>query len=286
MAEYVLYQITDNKGAIIYVGITKNYKNRVYYHGYAMRTPDKKVWSKSKGCFTYPHKTHLYNKLRKIKEEASDYVLSDHIGILERFNTYQELTEAEVSKIKQCRDAGIVLCNLTDGGEGTPGVKRTFTDEWRKRLSDAKRQYFDNGGVNSFAGKKHTKETIDKIVNTRRVNIESGKTQAYNADRIGKTNEEIFGKERAEEIRKKLSKAKKGKQLPHNEEWERNRINALRGRTKNGTKYRIIDKDGIEIIWEKSLYAFAESIGQKGARFYAALKRGTPTRDGWYIEKI
>jgi hypothetical protein len=285
MTKHTLYQITDQNDKIIYVGISKNFKQRKYYHDYATRTPDKQVWSKSKNAYTWPHRTYLYNKLRKIKNDEPNFDLEQHIHIISEYNTYQELLLAEIAKIKEYQEAGILLCNLTSGGEGAPGVKKIFTKEWKQKLSDAKRKHFDNGGKNSFAGKKHSTATIEKIVETRKNNIASGKIEDYNKLRIGKTNVELYGQKRANEISSKLSQSKAGISLPHTKEWETNRVKALKGITKNGTKYRISNKTE-SFVWHQSLYTFAESIGQKGDKFYTAMKRGTPTKDGWSVEKI
>lgn len=277
--EFVLYTFFKD-GIPFYVGITKNFEQRMQYHKLAIKNPDKQYFNNKLNKTIFPHKTYLYNKLRTIIEKDPTFSIDENVE-KQIFGTYEELKQGEINLIKKYKAEKIELCNLTDGGEGTPGHKPVFTDEWRKKLSEAKRKYFDNGGKNSFAGKKHSIETLNKIAETRKLN---GKNA--NSTRIGKTNVEIFGVEKAALIAKKISNGNKNKPKPHTKEWEEKRIAALRGKTKNGNKYKISYNSEYSIIWDKSLYAFAESIGQNGDKFYVALKRGTPTRDGWLVERL
>ena len=82
----------------------------------------------------------------------------------------------EIERIKELREIGIKLCNLTDGGDGTSGYK--YTNEQRARLSEVmtgenhpmygKKQSAQTvekrtGENNGFYNKKHTEESLAKI---------------------------------------------------------------------------------------------------------------------------
>jgi len=286
--KYTLYQISGINNEPIYIGITKNYAVRVYYHDYATRTPDKQVWNSRKKVMYFPHRTYLYNKLRDLVKNNIDYNVKEHIKVIAEYETYELLLEAEIEKIRELRKTGIILCNITNGGEGTPGRKPIFTDKWRANLSAAARERCKKY-ANPMQGVKLSKESISKALATRKSNILSGKTKDYNADRIGKTNIELYGAERAREINEKISNNKKGKSINRSPEGEARRVAALKGITKTGISYRIT-KEGSSFIWEKSIRAFAESIGifgrGKSARLYQALKNKKPTVEGWFFEKL
>lgn len=295
MKKMIVYHILDNFNIPIYIGITSNQKQRFYYHELGIRTPDKQVIDKN-GHIKYPHRTYLYNKLRKIIKENPEYKLENHIKIIEICTSIDELFFNEIRLIKMYKEQNIKLCNLTNGGEGTFGHKPIFNTEWKKALSRAKRIWFDNGGKNSFSGKKHTDESKKKMRKTRKENIKKGITQDYNSciingeitNRKGKTNIEIFGKQKASEISNKISEANKGKLLGYKKPWEEKRMLAVKESLTGKSKFthKITKPNGEILIWTKSLYEFAISINQKGDKFYTAVKRGTKTRDGYLIERI
>lgn len=147
--------------------------------------------------------------------------------VLRECKTKDELNEWEKYYIKTLNTKVPNGYNLTDGGEGTLGV--IVSDETRKKMSDVKKgrhvseetkkkiseakkgKYVGEsspmygrkrpefaekmkGENNPFFGKTHTQDTIDKIIKANK-----GKTP-YNK---GKTLEELFGKEKADFLKKK-----------------------------------------------------------------------------------
>jgi hypothetical protein len=97
------------------------------------------------------------------------------------------------------------LTNLTDGGEGHSGMivseetKRKIgkinsnpTKETITKLINAKKKYFENGGITWMKGKTHSEKT-KQLMSKNHVNVNGNKNPMY-------------GKTHSEEIRKKLSK--------------------------------------------------------------------------------
>ena len=104
-----------------------------------------------------------------------------------------------------------ILHNRTDGGEGTSND----SEETRRKKSRP-------GELNGMYGKKRPAELIAKA------------TAASNATTKGRTYEEIYGVERAAEIRKKRSEALKGK--PKSPEHAiKCRINGMKGGSQQRT---------------------------------------------------
>lgn len=66
----------------------------------------------------------------------------------------------EMWLIAKLRHVGVVLCNLTDGGEGASGAVRS--KETKQRLRESK-----TGKLNPMYGKRHTEETSSKMRNSR-----------------------------------------------------------------------------------------------------------------------
>ena len=88
--------------------------------------------------------------------------------------TFEEANKAEIDLIKTLRNQGCQLCNLTDGGEGCLGVKKTQKE---KDLISQKN-----------TGKKRTEETKAKMLG----------------------NKNALGAKRLPETRAKMSASKKG----------------------------------------------------------------------------
>jgi hypothetical protein len=158
----------------------------------------------------------------------------------------------EMEAIDQFRRLGIVLTNLTDGGDGTTGyvlsdhtkIKiaskargRIHSDETRQKMSDAQRArtnwvFHDNArkallashlGVPSpLRGRTHTDETklkLRKAWETRRLTPDSAETRA-------KKRAAMLGRVRSEATRAKLYALKTGKRL--SEESRQLRLEKMR----------------------------------------------------------
>ena len=89
--------------------------------------------------------------------------------------------------------------NMTEGGEGLKGYKHSEKSREKNRIAAT-------GPNNYWYGKKQPQEMIDK-----RVAQNSGENHCL----FGKTYEEVFGKEKATDMKKKMSDKKKGTNNPN-----------------------------------------------------------------------
>lgn len=107
--------------------------------------------------------------------------------------------------IKALRLSGIKLCNQTDGGEGSTGLK--FTDDQRKNLSLTRR-----GCLNNFFGKSHSEETRAKIVAARKLQAPMSDESRRKISEANKGRAPwITGKNHSVETRNKMSCDRKGR---------------------------------------------------------------------------
>lgn len=111
------------------------------------------------------------------------------VDILCHWNTEQEALEHEMFLISCFKDMGIVLANMTDGGEGAKGYKHT-EDHKKSMIGNS---YGESAWGLTFKGKKHTAESKAKMSNGQ----------------MGNTNK--VGKKLSEQAKKNISNAMKGK---------------------------------------------------------------------------
>ena len=100
--------------------------------------------------------------------------------------TEKEALDLEVEMINIYREDGYKLCNLTEGGEGTSGLKPS--DETRNKISEAHK-----GEKCYWYGKQRSAEMRHKI------------------SEANKGKQTFLGKQHSEESKNKISEAKKGK---------------------------------------------------------------------------
>jgi group I intron endonuclease len=126
--------------------------------------------------------------------------------------------------------------NICKQAESSLGIKRT--KETREKQSLLKR----NNPVRYWKGKKHSKETIEKIRVAKKGVV---------SEKKGKTNVELYGLKKSEEIKEKARQArlgkpskKKGKKYPFVVPWNKGRkgvysesIRILMGADKRGKKH-------------------------------------------------
>lgn len=195
--QFTIYSISTN-GDVFYIGRTCDLRRRKTEH---LRESHKK------------YNTYKVNKIRKLQSLGEPI----EFNILHENLNYDDSVQMEIQEIKQHKEDGHILTNLTEGGEGTNGSIRIFTDEWKENLKKAKEKQYYDGYVVHNKGKKlaeivgseqKAKEVIEKILKTRKENHAKGlhKVPAtrpfFEPINKGKKIEEIVGEERAIELKK------------------------------------------------------------------------------------
>lgn len=168
----------------------------VYVH---MKQTDDSVFYVGKGCkYRYTSKQGRNQYWHRIvaKHGFTAEIIKNNLS-------FDEANFYEIQMIKQLRDQGCVLCNLTDGGEGCLGLKKT---EKQKAAISAKNK-----------GKKRSEQTKAKMLG----------------------NKNALGAKRSQETRAKMSSSKKGtnnlKGRPVSQET-RNKISASRKETEKAKR--------------------------------------------------
>jgi len=183
---FTIYSIST-KCEVFYIGRTCNLRRRKTEH---LRESHK----------TY--NTYKVNKIRKLQKLGE----SIEFNILHENLNYDDSVRLEIEEIKTHKDNGAILTNLTDGGEGLYGMTRVFTDEWKDKLKQAKKEQFDNGYVVYNKGKKleeiaggkdKADDIINRYVKTRKENFDKG----LHKTNKGKNMEDVVGKETAAKMR-------------------------------------------------------------------------------------
>jgi hypothetical protein len=154
-----------------------------------MKATDDSVFYVGKGC-KYRATT------KQGRNEYWQRIVSKHGFIAEIVKdglSFEEANAYEIELIKQLRDQGCVLCNMTNGGEGCLGVKKTAEQKAAisaknksKKRSDATKEKMQ-GNKNS-AGAVRSDETKAKI---------SASKKGWNGKIGYKTPEDVKAKIRA-----------------------------------------------------------------------------------------
>lgn len=134
----------------------------------------------------------LYNKMNKYNHESSILIKSD---------SYKEILKMEVIVIKNFRDLGYEVLNLTDGGEGALGYFYERTDEHKKKLSTALK-----GRVVS----DETKAKLSKSLKGRKL------SEGHKIKLSENNARHMLGKHHSEKAKEKMSKIKIGKYVGEN----------------------------------------------------------------------
>lgn len=212
--QYYAYELIDSlTNQVIYVGKGKG--SRMYYHIKAVLNGTH-VNGKLKGRITSILQnggTIKYNKIETV-DESSAFL-------------------KEVELIQKYKTLGINLCNLTDGGEGISGHTFKKSEESKKKVS-AKLKGIPKTEVHKKSLKSaktnnpnNAKYWLNKSFSAE--HIEKLKERANNRDpmkpetklkisinnkqkeRKGKSNEDVYGKEKADSMREKIRIRKLGK---------------------------------------------------------------------------
>jgi len=244
-----VYHFLDNNNMPFYVGKTNNFHRR--------KTEHLCVLKKGKKGKTWP----VYNKIRKLIREEN-YELN--MKIIDQNLSNDEANNLEIKYIKEYRENGYKLYNLTDGGEGASGIlRKKWTLEQRQKLSNSKKGKYTKKD-NPFYGKHHSEETKEKISaihkgkKTGKDNPFYGKKHTPESIKIiSETAKKTFtGVSKTEDHKQKISKSHLGiKQSEASN--EKNRI-------KNSLHYKvkIFDSDD-EFIWIRGCVELSKHLLKK-----------------------
>jgi len=154
------------------------------------------------------------NKIKKILKECSDAPIS--IKIKENLSNKDSLSE-EILYIKIIGRLNLKngpLTNFTDGGDSPCGFKHS--EETKLKLSKACK-----GRIPWNKGKKHSKDTIEKMVKIKtgkrltketKDKIKEARTGTkHTEESIEKMRKERIGKTFSKEVKEKMSQTRKGK---------------------------------------------------------------------------
>lgn len=131
--------------------------------------------------------------------------------VVEEYDNEADAFAMERYLIASYRQLGVNLCNLTDGGDGAAGAKRT--EEWKRRAG----QWVSK----ALTGRKDSEET-------RRRKSEAAKGRPMSPEAIAKTAAFHTGRKRSPETLAKMSAALKGKGLGRKKSEQEKEANRIR----------------------------------------------------------
>jgi group I intron endonuclease len=153
--------ITISSSKIYSVYIIKNKINRKVYIGF---TSNKVSWRFNQHIYETNggRNHHLNNAIRKHKKN------NFFVETICQSKDKKTALNLEKFWIKEFNSQNCKYgYNITAGGEGTTGLTalkgRKLTKNHRKKISEAKKRYFDGGGKSWNLGKTHSQETRNKI---------------------------------------------------------------------------------------------------------------------------
>jgi len=200
--------------AVVYEHL-RNDTNEVFYVG--IGAEENRVFDKHNRS---PYWKHIVNKV------------GYSVNIIHKDIDWEEAKNIEILLIEKYgrKDLGKGnLVNMTDGGEGSPGV--IISEETRKKISEA-----NKGRKGCMLGKTHSEEARKKISEANKGNTNMlGKTHSEETKKkmseanTGKTY--MLRKTPSEENRKKISEANTGK--THSEETKQKLSEAQKGENNN-----------------------------------------------------
>jgi hypothetical protein len=197
MKKYLIYGLTDPRtGAVRYVGKSCRGLKRARSHRYIAQD-----------------KTHKGSWIRSLLAMNIKY----GIVVLEQATCEQTLNDKERKWIAHGREQGWRLTNLTEGGEGTSGLRHRLDSIEKMRAANLGKKMSDAHRAKLIAfhtGRKHTPETIKKMSERQRGrigHIPSEETRAkMSAAHIGKPGT-MTGKKHTEQARARMSASRFGK---------------------------------------------------------------------------
>ena len=178
--------------ACIYVLYAESSPTIIRYIGRTRAdTPDKRFKMHIKNASDDTRKTHVYNWIRSVLSSGGVVCVRS----TEVVENYEESADREKYWIGFYREQGHDLTNLTDGGEGTTGLRREYLPH-----SIEARENNRKAQLGKILTQEH-KKNIGKG-NLGRVVSEETREKIRNSN---------TGKKRSDDTKKKISESKKGK---------------------------------------------------------------------------
>ena len=175
--DYCIYKmystnVSDNS---IYIGVTKNYKERAYKHS---------ITRKNKEYFNKP----LYIWLNEIIDVQKINVIFE---VIEKQLKREEAFEKEIIYIENFKKLNYNILNISEGGKGNKGnipwnkgKKGIYTDDHIKKLSESHKGHI--GGMKNKNHSNKTKNLISLRNKERKergwLNPQNKKVYKYNSD--------------------------------------------------------------------------------------------------------
>lgn len=211
-------RLNTNQMAYVYTHYTED-ENKLFYVGISSKEDQSRATDKTK-------RSRFWKSI-VAKHGFRAEIIQDNI-------TWEEAIQAEIDFIAQhgrLFDGSGVLCNLTIGGEGCTGFP--ITEEYRRKCSESQKgRPGKSGEENNFYGRKHTKESMAKRLETleRNGTLRRGENHPHfrkpmhPSSKAGLDKFRASHKKHTEEHKAKISAGGKG--IKKTEEWKEKRRGA------------------------------------------------------------
>jgi hypothetical protein len=211
----------------------------------------------NRAYITTPSRRHAHH--RNWLESLKNKNLNPIVKILEFFKEEKEAFRYERTLIKNMRKKGINLCNITDGGEGSSGLKGKNNPMYGKT--------YHTHGLRKWNKEKDIKGEKNPMYGKKRKDLAK-----YNSSKKkGKKYETLYGEKKAKELKEMASNRLKGKKLkPFTKEHRKNISKARKGKGK--PKISVLCKNTGEI---GSVNYFCQYYGYNNIAMYNHLRGET-----------
>jgi predicted GIY-YIG superfamily endonuclease len=166
---YKMYSVNEEDKSI-YIGVSQNYKQRAYKHSSCRKSKE----NAEKPLYIWINDI-IDNKGEKVIFEVIDKELSE-----------KQAFDIEIEYIKQYKDLGYIVLNLSEGGKGNKGntpwnKNKTYSKEHVIKLSEAHK-----GKTSGMKDKKHSDETkvLLSLKNKGLVSKKRKKVYKYDGDTL------------------------------------------------------------------------------------------------------
>lgn len=242
------YIITNKINKKQYVGITSHSVK----HRWKIHQTDAK-FTNSK------YKNHLHNAINKYGAENFT------IQTIKKSKDWPALCQWEIRTIKNLNTKNPTIgYNLTDGGEGAPGIKRT--EHFKRKLSKTKTKFYENP-----QNRKDQKERSKKIWEDPKTREQQSKRskklwtdsryrertikgltdKVYNNTELQKRRKQAIRKATCENPEWLKTQREKNKKLAEDPEWRNKVSEGLKNAYENNPEYKLNRKKQTQNYWDE-----------------------------------